>query len=129
MIGAGPREVLRALRAPVPVELVPVELTPVELTPVELVPIELTPVEPVLCPVLAPPPGTAAPPTPFCAAAAGANAARPSAIATAKRAIGGRLRVVIEAACLLERRRRCFGSHIGLAARWPSLASDVGTGI
>jgi hypothetical protein len=55
MIGAGPREVLRALRAPVPVELVPVELVPVELVPVELVPVELTPVEPVLCPVLAPP--------------------------------------------------------------------------
>jgi hypothetical protein len=99
MTGAGPRDALRPARG-----LPALELPALELVGVELVGIELVGVEPGLC--ATPPPGAAAPPTPFCAAAAGARVARTSTIAMASRAIAGRLGGLIEAASWLQRRGR-----------------------
>ncbi|MGD0981470.1 MAG: hypothetical protein ABR946_08305 [Solirubrobacteraceae bacterium] len=92
MTGAGPCDALRPER-----ELPALELVGVELVGVELVGVELVGVEPWLCPTLPPPPGAAAPPTPFWAVAAGARVARTSTTAMARRATEGRLGGLIEA--------------------------------
>jgi len=122
MTGVGPCDALRLA-----LELAALELVVLELVVLELVVLELVPVEPTLCPALPPPPGAAAAPMPFCATAAGASVARTSAIAMARRAIGGRLRG------LISKRLRCYNAGGAVSERtsaWLkgplSLASDIG---